>query len=72
MTSHAAVGVDDDLATGEPCVANGTADNESASRIHEHLVIVIGELCGDDWSNDVFDEVRANRIFTINAFIVLG
>ena len=71
MTSHAAVGVDNDFATGEPGVANRTADDESASRIHEYLVVVIGELRGDDWSNDVFDEVRANCVFAIDAFIVL-
>ena len=51
MRRCAAVGIDDDLASGKPCVAVRTADFETAGRIdevsgvHEH---VLGEHRFDD------------------------
>ena len=57
VAGHAAVGVDDDLATGEAGVADGTADDEAAGRVDEDLVVVVGELLGDDRADDVLDEV---------------
>src|SRR5205085_11436727 len=37
VASHAAVGVHDDLAAGEPGVSLGTADHEAAGRVHEDI-----------------------------------
>ena len=48
VTGHAAVGVDDDLATGEAAVGVRTAELERAGRVDEHLEVVVGELLGHE------------------------
>ena len=50
VTGHAAVGVDDDLATGEPAVGVRTAELERAGRVDEHLVVVVGEHARARWA----------------------
>src|SRR5690606_26128679 len=44
VTTHAAVGVDDDLATGETGVAAGTADDETARGVDEVLGVLVEEV----------------------------
>ena len=43
MTAHAAVGVDDDLAAGEPGVAVGATDDEAARRVDEDFGVLVDE-----------------------------
>jgi hypothetical protein len=57
VATHAAVGVDDDLAAGEAGIAHGAADDEAAGGVDEHLVVVVGELLGDDRADDLLDEI---------------
>src|SRR5207237_6732307 len=49
-----AVGIDDDLATGQSRVALGTTGNESPSRIDMELGIVIEKIAGHRVLNHVF------------------
>ena len=41
MTGHAAIGVDDDLATGQTGVAHGATDDELAGRVDEHPHVLV-------------------------------
>ena len=43
MTAHAAVGVDDDLATGQAAVRLGTALHEAPGRVDEQTITVAGK-----------------------------
>src|SRR5690242_21599613 len=47
MASHAAVGVDDDLAPSQPGIAHGTADDEASSRIDVVLGVGIQKMLGN-------------------------
>ena len=46
VAGHAAVGVDDDLAAGEPAVGVRAAELEVAGRVDEDLEVVVVELLG--------------------------
>ncbi len=72
MTSGAAVGVDDDLAAGQPGVAHRSTDDEPTSRVDEHLVVVVGELLGDDGTDHLLDEVGTDLGVAVDAVVVLG
>ena len=66
VAGHAAVGVDDDLATGQPGVAHGAADDELAGRVHQQPVAVGGQAEGgqlrlDDELLDVGREQLVDR-----------
>ena len=57
VAGHAAVGVDDDLAAGEPAVGVGAAELERAGRVDPHVVAVLGELRRHERMDHVLDEV---------------
>src|SRR5690606_27710115 len=52
MASHAAVGVYDDLATGETGVAARTANDEPARRVDEIFRVAVQELGGKSLFDD--------------------
>ena len=62
MTSHAAVGVDDDLASGESGVAHGPADDEASRGIDVILRIFIEQVRGNDRLDDVLQNARAQFV----------
>ncbi|CAB4886960.1 unannotated protein [freshwater metagenome] len=72
MTTHATIGVDDDLASRETRVAMRAADNELAGGVDIHVVVIIGESRRDDGPDDLFDEVGADHGIAIDAVLVLG
>ena len=66
VAGHAAVGVDDDLAAGQPGVAHGAADDELAGRVDQQPVAVGGQAEGgqlglDDELLDVGGEQLLDR-----------
>src|SRR5690348_4737145 len=56
MSSHAAVGVDDDLATREPGVALRAADDEASRRIDMVLDLAGAQRFGNAGVDDLFDD----------------
>ena len=72
MATHAAVGVDDDLASGETAVAVRAADHEVAGRVDVDLVVVVGELLGDRRPDDLLDQVGSDHGVAVDALLVLG
>ena len=72
VTGHAAVGVDDDLAAGEPAVGVRAAELERAGRVAEHLVVVALELLGHRGLDHVLDEVVAHLAVDVDARRVLA
>ncbi len=72
MAGRAAVGVDDDLATGETGVADRAADHEATGRVDQHLVVVVGELLGNHGSDHVLDQVGPDHRVAVDAVVVLG
>ena len=66
------VGVDDDLATGQACVSHRATDDEAAGRVDQDLVVVVGELLGDDRADHVLDQVGPDHRVPVDAVVVLG
>ena len=62
MTSHAAVGVDDDLASGEPGVAHGAADDKASRGIDVVLRIFIEQVRRNHGLNHVLQNARAQFV----------
>ena len=60
VATHAAVRVDDDLATGQTGVGVRSTLHELACRVHVHRVVVFGELRRDRRTNHLLDEVGPN------------
>ena len=56
MAAHAAVGVDDDLATGDAGVSHGSADDKAAGGVDVDLGIAVEQVFWNDGMNDVFDD----------------
>ena len=71
VAGHAAVGVDDDLAAGEPAVGVRTAELEDAGRVDEDLEVVVGELRRQRRPDDVLDERGPDLTVDADAGIVL-
>src|SRR5206468_2684512 len=71
VASHAAVGVDDDLATSEPAVGVRTAELEDARGVHEDLEVVVCELRRQRRTDHMLDEVAAHLAVDVDARIVL-
>ena len=59
MTAHAAVGIDDDLASGQAGIAHRAADNKPAGGIDVVLGVGIQQVGGNDGLNDVLQNVGA-------------
>lgn len=57
MTSHAAIGIDDDLTACEARIALRTADDETASRIDEEFRLVVEQAFRQFRFDDEFEEV---------------
>ena len=71
MTSHAAVGVDDDLATREAGVAHRTTDHEPTGRVDEDVVVVVGKLFGNHRADHVLDQIGPDHRVAVDAVVVL-
>ena len=61
----AAVGVDDDLATGQTGIALRTTGNESTGRIDVILRVVVQQIAGNSVSDNVFANLSA-QLFVFN------
>ena len=72
VPGHAAVGVDDDLATGEATVGVRATELERAGGVDEHLVVVAGEHLGHGGLDHVLDEVVAHLAVDVDAGAVLA
>ncbi len=72
MTGHAAVGVDDDLASRQACVAHGSTHHEATRRVDEDLVVVVGELLGNYRADHVLDQIGADHGVAADAVVVLS
>src|SRR6266508_1208679 len=68
---RAAVGIDDDLAAGEPAVALGPADFEAARRIDEVLDLALDEVFRQHRLDDLFDH-RFLYLLVGEARLMLG
>ena len=72
VTSHAAVGVDDDLASRQSAVALRTTGHEASRRVDEDVVVIVGELLRDHRGDDLLDHVRPDNRVAVDAVLVLG
>ena len=78
MAGGAAVGVDDDLASGEAGVTDGSADHEDAGRVDQQALVegvFVEELAvslGQDGRDHVLPEVGADLRLVVDALGVLG
>src|ERR1700730_10310957 len=71
VTSHAAVGVHDNLASGKTGVAHGAADHETSGGIDVVLGIFVEQLGGDGGLDDVLQNV-ASEFFVADCLCVLS
>ena len=71
MTSHAAVGVDDDLATREAGIAHRTTDHEPTGRVDEDVVVVVGKLFGNHRADHMLDQIGPDHRVAVDAVVVL-
>jgi hypothetical protein len=53
VTTHAAVGVDDDLAPGQTRVAQRTTDHETPGRVDVYLDVLVHHAFGQDRHDDL-------------------
>ncbi len=75
MTGHAAVGVDDDLASGEPAVADRPSDHELAGRVDQEVVEqlrAVVEVGGQDRLDDALPQVGLDLALGVDPLGVLG
>ena len=56
MTAHAAVGIHDDLATGQTAVALGSADDEASGRVDQEFRLRSQQLFRQNFLNDLLDD----------------
>ena len=73
MAGHAAVGVDDDLAPGQPGVAHRAADHEPAGRVDQEVLVQLArveQLLGQHGLHHVLPEILLDQRF--GALAVLG
>ena len=71
MTRHSAVGVHDNLTTGQSAVAVGSADNKTSCRVNIKLGILIYHLCRKDRIQNVFLDILVNLLLC-HILTVLG
>ena len=72
MAGHAAVGVDDDLATGEPGVGVRAAELEDAGRVDEDAQALGVEVRRQQRVDHVLDEVGPQLLLEVDPAGVLG
>ena len=70
MTGHAAVGVDDDLATGQTAVTHRAADDETTGRVDEVFGVLVDPLYGS--TGLMIFAHRFHQILVADGFGVLG
>ena len=71
MTGHAAVGVNDDLATGQAAVANRATDDELASRVDVELGVFVQQISRQHVLDDQLHHAFA-QVFVRHFRVVLG
>ena len=71
VTGHAAVGVNDDLATGQAAVANRATDDELASRVDVELGVFVQQFSRQHVLDDQFHHAFA-QVFVRHFRVVLG
>jgi hypothetical protein len=71
MSAHAAVRVDDDLASGQTAVAVGAADHEAAGRVDPELGLVVEQLGRQHRPDHLFDD-RFLELLVLDVGRVLG
>src|SRR3546814_7637318 len=71
MTRPAAVGVDDDLATGQTAIADRAADHEVAGRVDVELGLLVDPLRRQHRLEDFLHHAFAQRL-QLDARIMLG
>ena len=71
VTSHAAVGVDDDLAAGQAGIAHRTANYEAAGGIDVVLRVFIEQVRGNDGLDNVLQNIGAQFVVA-NGLGMLG
>ena len=62
MAGHAAVGIDDDLAAGQPAVADRATDHEPTGGVDQEASqerALVVELAGEHGSDDVLEKILA-------------
>ncbi len=62
MPSHAAIGIHDDLASGQAGIAHRTADNKTTGWVDINLGVLIHQFRRNDSLDHVFQNVRLNAI----------
>ena len=73
MTTHAAVGVDDDLAAGKAGIAHGAAHNKAAGGVDIDLGVVPLDALGvQDRGDDVLDHIGLDDVHVLDGLAVLG
>ena len=72
VAGGAAVGVDDDLAPGEAGVGVGPAEHEAAGGVGQQLVLVVGELLGQQRVDHVLPQVGLEQGLDVEAGLVLA
>src|SRR5258705_3409001 len=55
MTRHATVGIDNNFAARDTCVADGSADDEAAGRVDEILRVLVEPLFREHGLHDLLD-----------------
>src|SRR5262249_37784572 len=71
VTSHAAVGIHDDLAPGQARIAHRATDHETAGRVDVVLGIGVEQVRGNSGLDHVLDNVGAKRL-VVHGLGVLG
>ena len=62
MTSHAAIGINDDFTAGQTSITLRTADNETTGRVDVVFGFRIQHFCGNNRCNNLFDNIFANLL----------
>ena len=71
MTGSSAVGVNDNLASGEPCVSLGPADDEAARGVDEEFGVFIYQFPGQDGVEDIFFDIPMDLLLG-HILVMLG
>ena len=71
MTTHASIGVNDDLASSETRIRMWAAKNKLAGWIHKNRIVVVAELFWHGRANHMLNQVRTNCCVSIRTFTML-
>ncbi len=73
MTTHAAIGVDDNFATGQTGVTHWSTNNKTTGWVDVNFGFIINQFSRDGGFDDMFDDVCANSfVAQLNAFKLIG